>query len=105
MERHGWQILTRNYHIPDGEIDIVAQKGLTLAFVEVKARAEDTRYAAQDAVTPQKQKKLHRTALAYLAQYPCEYQPRFDVCEVYFTKDRRVLIRYLENAFEEDGQG
>ena len=59
----------------------------------------DARYPAQDAVTRGKQNRLIRTALCYLAEHPCGLQPRFDVCEVYFSPERRVWVRYLENAF------
>jgi putative endonuclease len=35
----GWRILARRARVPGGEVDIVARRGGTLAFVEVKARA------------------------------------------------------------------
>ena len=34
----GWRILARRARVPGGEVDIVARRGRTLAFVEVKAR-------------------------------------------------------------------
>jgi putative endonuclease len=34
----GWSILARRARVPGGEVDIVARRGRTLAFVEVKAR-------------------------------------------------------------------
>jgi putative endonuclease len=37
----GWRILARRARVPGGEVDIVARRGRTLAFVEVKARASD----------------------------------------------------------------
>lgn len=37
----GWRILARRARVPGGEVDIVARKGRTLAFVEVKARASE----------------------------------------------------------------
>jgi putative endonuclease len=37
----GWTILARRARVPGGEVDIVARRGRTLAFVEVKARASD----------------------------------------------------------------
>ena len=37
----GWRILARRARVPGGEVDIVARRGRTLAFVEVKARATD----------------------------------------------------------------
>ena len=35
----GWRILARRARVPGGEVDIIARRGRTLAFVEVKARA------------------------------------------------------------------
>ena len=40
----GWRILARRARVAGGEVDIVARRGRTLAFVEVKARP--TREAA-----------------------------------------------------------
>jgi len=34
----GWTILARRLRVPLGEVDIVARRGRTVAFVEVKAR-------------------------------------------------------------------
>ena len=36
----GWRILARRARVPGGEVDIVARRGRTLAFIEVKARAD-----------------------------------------------------------------
>jgi putative endonuclease len=40
LRLHGWRILARRARVPGGEVDIVARRGKTLAFVEVKARAD-----------------------------------------------------------------
>ena len=37
----GWTILARRARVPGGEVDIVARRGRTLAFIEVKARTDD----------------------------------------------------------------
>jgi putative endonuclease len=37
----GWRILARRARVRGGEVDIVARRGRTLAFVEVKARATE----------------------------------------------------------------
>jgi putative endonuclease len=37
----GWRILARRARVPGGEVDIVARRGRTLAFVEVKARSSE----------------------------------------------------------------
>jgi putative endonuclease len=41
LRLQGWRILARRARVPGGEVDIVARRGRTLAFVEVKARAND----------------------------------------------------------------
>ena len=41
LRMHGWRILARRARVPGGEVDIVARRGRTLAFVEVKARDTD----------------------------------------------------------------
>ena len=41
LRLHGWRILARRARVPGGEVDIVARRGRTLAFVEVKARSSD----------------------------------------------------------------
>ena len=37
----GWRILARRARVRGGEVDIVARRGRTIAFVEVKARASE----------------------------------------------------------------
>jgi putative endonuclease len=59
LRLHGWRILARRARVPGGEVDIVARRGRTLAFVEVKARAsEETAALALD------EWRLRRVALA-----------------------------------------
>lgn len=41
LRLHGWRILAQRAKTPRGEVDLIARRGKTLAFVEVKARAKD----------------------------------------------------------------
>lgn len=41
LQFNGWRILARRARVPGGEVDIVARRRRTLAFVEVKARASE----------------------------------------------------------------
>jgi putative endonuclease len=67
LQRAGYRIVARNYRTPFGEIDLVAYDAAVLAFVEVKARRSDRFGTPQAAVTPDKQRRLTKVALAYLA--------------------------------------
>lgn len=85
-----------------GEIDIIAEDGRYLAFVEVKLRKDGRYGAACEAVTLSKQRKLRVTAEFYLMRHPTSLQPRFDVAEVYAPQGistERPDIYYIENAF------
>jgi putative endonuclease len=68
LEQHGCRILARNVRTRSGEIDLIAQDGEELAFVEVKAR-RGTRYGSpEEAITPRKQLKLLSLAEAFIAK-------------------------------------
>jgi putative endonuclease len=55
----GWKILARRLRMPLGEVDIVARRGRTVAFVEVKARA-----TAAEAALALDEYRLRRVAAA-----------------------------------------
>ena len=104
LTTEGYRILDRNFRCRLGEIDLVAQKGSILAFVEVKLRKNSRYGEAREFVTADKQRKLRLAASYYLAgnDRAQTMQPRFDVIEVYapHETDGPVAINYLENAFE-----
>ena len=99
----GYAILERNYRSRQGEIDIIAQNGAYLIFVEVKTRSEGAIAAPGEWVDLKKQRKIMKTALQYLAGQGAALQPRFDVAEVtlYRGGEFRVKnIAYIESAVE-----
>jgi putative endonuclease len=55
----GWKILARRLRMPLGEVDIVARRGRSVAFVEVKARA-----TAAEAALALDEYRLRRVAAA-----------------------------------------
>ena len=106
LRRLGYKLIDLNYRCRYGEIDIVAQDGGTVVFVEVKLRRDRAFADAAQAVGPSKQEKLRKTALLWLSEHG-EQPARFDVIEVYtgiarqtaFGETYRVNIRHIENAF------
>jgi putative endonuclease len=74
----GWRILARDWKSPAGEIDIVARRRRTIAFIEVKTR--DDLAAAGEAIGQRQQQRIRRAAGLYLARHPrlAELDARFD---------------------------
>lgn len=67
LSRSGYRVLARNCRTPYGEIDIVAERRGTLAFVEVKSRRpHGCAGAPEEALTPVKLRRVARAA-AHLA--------------------------------------
>jgi len=95
----GYTILARNFSWRGGEIDIIARKDRSVAFVEVKTRA--TAYFALSAViTPQKQRKLIMTARRYVLQQELHHVAlRFDIALVEPDDTGGWQINYVTNAF------
>lgn len=100
LERKGYRILEQNYRVKGGEIDIIAQKGSYLVFAEIKERREDSLVSPLEAVTPQKQRRIIRTALLYLMRFPSPLQPRFDVLGLVREENGHYRITHIENAFQ-----
>lgn len=102
LKKKKYKILERNYRKRYGEIDIIAENKNYIVFVEVKTRHKDSMTSAADAVNRQKQIRIIKTALMYLAENETDKFCRFDVCEVYINSDNLKLvdINYIEAAFE-----
>lgn len=75
----GYRILARRHKTPVGEIDLVARRGGTVAFVEVKARAELATAVASVGGT--QRRRIVRAATAFLQARPglAGLDCRFDV--------------------------
>ena len=102
LRERGYRIVATNYCSRFGEIDLIAENGAFLCFIEVKLRKSNRFAEAREFVTASKQEKLRITAEMYLSQQPSELQPRFDVAEVYAPQGIQTIkpeIRYWEHAF------
>ena len=98
LRLRGYRILDRNKRLARGELDIVAARGDTLAFVEVKLRPD--RESGLLAVTADKQKRLHSAAAAWLAAHADfrHHACRFDLMIV--TPGRmQARIEHLQDVF------
>lgn len=94
----GYRILARDYRTKVGEIDIVARRGATIAFVEVKAR--NSLRDAAEAIGARQKRRIARAASGFLAQSPihADLIARFDVMLVAPWR----WPRHIENAWQLD---
>ena len=101
LKARGYQILEQNYRAGRGEIDLVAQDGDCIVFVEVKTRRSLKFGTPQSAVTTQKQRQISKIAMRYLQAHnqfdaPC----RFDVIAIHLSSRLELLkLEQIENAF------
>ena len=96
----GFEIAECNYTCRGGEIDIIAENGEYIIFVEVKTRSANSLYSPAEAVDFKKQKRLTVAAMKYLSENEIEKQAQFDVFEVYTQNERIYKVNRIENAFE-----
>jgi putative endonuclease len=102
LKARGYDILERNYRAVRGEIDLIAQDGDFIVFVEVKTRRSLRFGLPQTAVTLQKQRQICKVALAYLqAKNRFDAPCRFDVIAIHLSPRLELLkLEQIESAFE-----
>lgn len=95
LQRHGLQLVERNFLCKMGEIDLIMRDGATLVFVEVRARADASHGGAAASITPAKQRRLVRAAQRYLQRFRMPPACRIDVVAIDGT-----TFAWLRNAIE-----
>jgi len=103
LTAQGLHILTRNYRVGGGEIDLVARHGAELVFVEVRSRRSAAFGSAAESVTPTKRRRILLAAQHYLMSLGQRTPPpcRFDIVSITGAVDGGHLD-WLRNAFTND---
>lgn len=95
----GYHLLERNYRALRGEIDIIAEQGHTLVFVEVKTKRSEGFGEPEEWVDRRKQKQIGKVAEAYLQDHDVEERDcRFDVVAVVYGA-AGPEVRHTVDAF------
>lgn len=106
LSRQGLEVITQNWKCSYGEIDIIALDNKQLVFCEVKTRKSLKSGIPEEAVTHAKQKRYIKCAQLYISRNECESEYegyRFDAIAIYALNDERALLRYIKNAFCDEG--
>jgi len=99
LEAKGYRIRARNFRCREGEIDIVAEEGDCLVFVEVRTRRGDAFGSPAESVTVAKERRLLTVARAYLQQHnDVPPNQRIDVVAIELSRGRLLTVQHIEGA-------
>ena len=103
LRKHGYRVVARNHRCRRGEVDLIAEKGELLVFVEVRTRATAAFGGPEETVDARKQRRVIAAARDFLAQRrgPAK-AARFDVIAVVDGPGGPTLTHF-ENAFDSGG--
>lgn len=97
LQRLGLRIVARNWRCRYGELDVIVADGAdTVVFVEVKTRSGDGFGGVEQAVTPQKVRRIRRLAGVWLSGQDTRWaQVRIDVIGVRVGRCREPEVMHL----------
>lgn len=98
--RHHYTIIERNFQKRYGELDIIAIKGKTVIFVEVKTRTGRYFGLPEESVTPRKLREVIQTAAYYKLLHPeLPESLQIDVIAIELETDETMkAFRHIENV-------
>lgn len=95
----GLHIIARNYRCPKGEMDIIANDGDALVFIEVRTRRSSSRGWGEESITAHKVQRLRAIASYYVLQQKYSSWPplRFDVVAIHWV-DENPEFKWIKAA-------
>ncbi|MFC1749426.1 YraN family protein [Pseudomonadota bacterium] len=100
MVQKGYFVISRNFTIQGGEIDLIVKKDGILVFVEVKAFWGDYFGPPEQAVTNRKKRILLRAIYTYMKSYPERFIDwRCDLVSIEFISTKKAKIKHFHNIF------
>ncbi|HPH88740.1 MAG TPA: YraN family protein [Chitinophagales bacterium] len=95
LKNKNYTILFINWRHKRSEIDIIAQDGKVIVFVEVKTRTNLSFGHPENFVDANKIKKMQQAADAYIEQFDWQGELRYDIIAV----EKNNKITHFEDAF------
>ena len=100
LEERGYRIRARNFLCRYGELDVVAEQGDTVCFVEVRMRSTNVWGDPALTVSFAKQRRVVKAALHYLFAHDLrDRMIRFDVVSV-VGHGEHAVVEHIPNAFD-----
>lgn len=98
LAEKGFVIREKNWRKGYLEVDLIAEDGPVLVFVEVKTRRDLMHGLPEEAVTRKKERLLVEAADAYMELRGLDNEVRFDIVSVW-ENDSGVKINHIREAF------
>lgn len=98
LRNNGYDILACNWRFKNAEVDIIAQKGDTLAIVEVKTRRSNYFGEPEEFVGKKQQQNLIMAANEFVLRNDLEVDVRFDIISIIFNEKQQKLY-HIDGAF------
>lgn len=104
LKFRGWSLKAQRFKVSEGEIDLIAQKGKIIAFVEVKQREKLP--IKDDLVTAKNEQRLMAAAEIWVNQnfddLPQDFEIRFDLAVIEGAVRPLSKVSYIRHAFRGD---
>ena len=97
LEQHGFTLLARNWRAGRAEIDLIACRGNTIHFVEVKSRRGKSAVLPELRVNAAKIEQMRLAAQAWLQQHPQWHFIQFDILAIRFSPGALPEILLIED--------
>ncbi len=101
LEARGYCVVARNYRTKSGEIDLIAEEGGSLVFVEVRTRTGTSFGSPEESITPKKRATMIAAAEEYMQENGAEGREwRIDLVAVQFGPQGKLRLDVLQHAVE-----
>jgi len=103
LRAQGYVIRERNVRFPVGEIDLIAQDGGVLCFVEVRSTSSQQWGGSLGSITDRKRRRVVHAARWYLRYHPpAVEETRFDVVAIDWREGSSPRVELVRGAFMGD---
>lgn len=99
LTEKGYRIIVSNWRHGRAEIDLIAEYGNTLIFVEVKTRSSSHFGQPDEFVGPKKEQQLAKAACAYMEQVRYQGEIRFDIVAILLPPHTAAEVNHIQDAF------
>jgi len=99
LEADGFQLISKNYYTPFGEIDLIMSFNQMIYFIEVKYRSSNAFGSPRESINPRKIKHMKSSAIFYIKENHSGFQP-YKLSFMGITRVNETLnYDFIENIF------